>query len=232
MAEEEKDKYSNDLANFINDPGGAISDFWGSITGSDAAEDASRAQSRATELAKSYMDNAYGAQRREMEPWSGAGMDALSQLMGSPTGWTVDGKQQLGSQPAFMKDWEQDPGYKFRMSEGLKAINAAASAGGRAGGGRTMKDLMRFGQDYASQEYGKVYDRGLSRLGTIAGMGYGASGQTAQHAGQYGQTIANLYTNLGQAQAGAAMMPYQNMMGLLGQMAGVGVGVGVNNLLK
>lgn len=53
----------------------------------------------------------------------------------------------------------KDPSYGFRLSEGVKARERLASAGGRTLGGRTLKELTRYGQDYASTEYGKAYDR-------------------------------------------------------------------------
>ena len=74
-------------------------------------------------------------------------------------------------------DVTQDPGYDFRMQEGLKAIRRGAAAGSGARGGATMKALTRYGQNLASDEYGKAYDRAvgkylLDRQNTIDERGF------------------------------------------------------------
>ena len=58
---------------------------------------------------------------------------------------------------------EEDPGYKFRLQEGLKAIRRGAAAGSGARGGATLKALTRFGQESASQEYQSAYNRAVGR---------------------------------------------------------------------
>ena len=51
------------------------------------------------------------------------------------------------------------PGFQFRLGEGLKALQRSAAAKGTLLTGGTLKGLMSFGQDMASQEYGNVYNR-------------------------------------------------------------------------
>jgi hypothetical protein len=84
---------------------------------------------------------------------------------GSPEGWAkahyenhgmMEGRQ-LPSAANFQ--FEQDPGYQFRLNEGNKAIGRATSTGALPSGGATLKALTRFGQDYASNEYGNAYGR-------------------------------------------------------------------------
>jgi hypothetical protein len=55
----------------------------------------------------------------------------------------------------------EDPGYRFRLDEGLRGIEAGAAAKGMLRGGRTLKGLIDYGQSAASQEYEKAYDRRL-----------------------------------------------------------------------
>lgn len=59
------------------------------------------------------------------------------------------------------EDLYNDPSYQFRFNEGAKASERMASAGGRVLGGRTLKELMRYGQDFASNEFGQAYGRAL-----------------------------------------------------------------------
>ena len=54
------------------------------------------------------------------------------------------------------------PGYEFRRREGQRAIENAASAKGMLRTGNTWKDLLKYGQDYATAEYDKTYGRARS----------------------------------------------------------------------
>lgn len=65
-----------------------------------------------------------------------------------------------------------DPSYQFRLKQGMDAIQSAAAARGMLNSGRTLKELLRYGQDYASQEYMNEYTRrlNLSQLGLQAAM--------------------------------------------------------------
>jgi hypothetical protein len=62
-------------------------------------------------------------------------------------------------QDGFKFDFQKDPGYQFRMDEGLKAIGAGGSARGNRLSGAADKDRMRFAQGLASEEFGKAYGR-------------------------------------------------------------------------
>jgi hypothetical protein len=65
-------------------------------------------------------------------------------------------------------DMGQDPGYQFRLSEGQKALERSGAARGVTNTGGNMKGLLDYGQQAASQEYGKVYDRNLNTYNTNA----------------------------------------------------------------
>lgn len=61
--------------------------------------------------------------------------------------------------PTGQEALNQDPGYQFRMQEGMKAINASAAAKGGLQSGAALKAAQQYGQGLASQEYGNVYAR-------------------------------------------------------------------------
>jgi len=99
-------------------------------------------------------------------------------------------------------DVTQDPGYQFRMRQGEQALQRQQSAGGRSMSGAALKEMGRYSQGLASQEYGAAYNRAsslrgerLSMLGQLGQMGYGAASQQAQgsmaltgaETGMYGQ---------------------------------------------
>lgn len=55
--------------------------------------------------------------------------------------------------------FKKEPGYNFRLSEGLKAVENSAAARGTLKSGRTMKELERYGQGFASNEFNNAYGR-------------------------------------------------------------------------
>lgn len=61
--------------------------------------------------------------------------------------------------PEFNFDFKTDPGFQFRMGEGVNALQN--SAAGRTGilSGNTLRGITEFGQGLASEEYGKAYGR-------------------------------------------------------------------------
>ncbi len=95
----------------------------------------------------------------------------------------------------------QDPGYQFRLDQGTKAMNAAASARGRSMGGAAMKELSRYGQDYASNEYGNAYNR----LAAQAGVGQSATNSMANMGQQYAQQFGNNQAAIGNASAAGSI---------------------------
>ena len=89
----------------------------------------------------------------------------------------------------------RDPGYGFRLREGLKAVDAQAAARGGLISGAALKASQRFGQDMASQEYNNAFNRYQAmRQNTLApyqqlqGVGLTTAGQISNVLGNYGQT--------------------------------------------
>jgi len=66
-------------------------------------------------------------------------------------------------------DMAKDPGYAFRLKQGLGAMQSSAAAKGFLRTGATVKDLGNYAQDYASQEYGNVFNRSLQGYNTRFG---------------------------------------------------------------
>jgi hypothetical protein len=62
-----------------------------------------------------------------------------------------------------------DPSYQFRLSEGQRALDASAAARGTLRTGGHLKDTIGYGQQFASQEYGNIYDRAAQQYGVNRG---------------------------------------------------------------
>lgn len=109
-----------------------------------------------------------------------------------------------------LADFEQDPGYAFRVSEGMKALERSAAARGSLFGGGTLRALTRYGQDMGSQEYLNAYNRfqqnRLTRynmLAGVAGLGQTSAGQLVSAGQQTAGNIGNFLVG-GATAAGAA----------------------------
>jgi hypothetical protein len=105
-----------------------------------------------------------------------------------------------------MADYQADPGYAFRLSEGQKAIDRSAAARGGTQSGAALRAATRYGQDMGSQEYGNAYNRyqtnrtnQLQPLGSLMTSGQNAAAGAGAAAGQYGANAGNLMMQGGQA---------------------------------
>jgi hypothetical protein len=116
-----------------------------------------------------------------------------------------------------------DPGYQFRLAEGMKGLERSAAARGGLLSGSTLKGIQRYGQDMASQEYTNAFNRyQAERTGTLNPF--------QAMAGQ-GQSTANTLSNLGMNYAGQAGEAYQGAAnarasGYVGQANAIGGTIG------
>lgn len=191
----------------------------GGLIASKGSKDAASTQAASADRAADLGWQQYQQTREDQAPWRAAGTAALSQL----TGGLQPGGEYM--RPFSMADYQADPGYAFRLSEGEKGITRAATAGGSRYSGATLKALARFNSDQASQEYGKAYDRynndvstRFNRLASVAGIGQTATNQTAaagaQAVGQVGQAIQDA----GTARASGYVGTGNAINGALGQV--------------
>jgi hypothetical protein len=120
---------------------------------------------------------------------AGSGLNRKQWLAGAPAGSGVGA------------GLETSPGYQFRLGEGLKALERSAAARGTLLTGGTLKGLARYGQDYASNEYANR----VQQLMGLSQMGMGAAGGAGSAASAYGREGGDLYTQMGNAQAGGTV---------------------------
>lgn len=173
------------------------------IFGPNSTDRAIDAQTNATNAANATALSIFNQQRADNEPFRQAGIKALGGL----------------EENKFMDNFQQDPGFQFRLAEGNKAINAAAAARGLGTSGATLKALTRFGQDFASNEYNNIYNRQFNRLSALAGLGSSANQAGMNAAGNYGNTVSNNFMGLGNATAAAEIAEANRGAQLLGGLA-------------
>jgi hypothetical protein len=125
-------------------------------------------------------------------------------------------------------DFQADPGYAFRLSEGMKALDRTAASRGGLLSGATLKGAQQYGQGLASQEYQNAFNRyqanraqqaqeygnafnrfqtertnTLAPLQSLAGVGQSATQQAQQAAQNYATGATNTYGTLGAGQTSA-----------------------------
>jgi hypothetical protein len=194
-----------------------------------AADKAAGAQKRAARDAAAAQEQAYARQEELQEPFRQAGLTAQNRLMdylALSENKTAPGYGKY-ARDFSMADFEADPGYGFRMSEGMKALERSAAARGGLLSGATLKGIQRFGQDTASAEYLNAFNRyqanranQLNPLQSLMGAGQTSTNVLTGAAGQTGQGMANTAMAGGQARASG----YANMASALNQ----GLSTGAN----
>lgn len=197
---------------FINDIGGSVVDdtLGTNIFGPNATDRALQYQREGANAANQFLGQTHQSQLDYLDPWNETGTASMQDLAGGN----------------FMNNWQQDPGYQFRLQEGMKAIEGSAAAKGMLNSSGTMKNLMRYGQGLASDEYGKIYDREYNRLSQLAGYGQDANNSRVNVTGAYGANVSNNMTGMANANASAEIAQANRTAGIMGQGAqGVGTGM-------
>jgi hypothetical protein len=168
----------------------------------DAVEQAAQIGAGASNAATAAQERMFNQQMALQEPWRQAGQTALNQLAPLAANY-----QKFG-----MDQFQQDPGYAFRLSEGQKALDRSAAARGGLISGNALKAATRYGQDMGSQEYTNAFNRyqternaQLNPLQSLAGVGQTAANQLGAAAGQYGTNMANTALGAGATAGNAAI---------------------------
>lgn len=110
--------------------------------------------------------------------------DFHSFLPGNETRTAVPASSR-GMTPGF-DGFEASPGYQFRVSEAMKAIERSAAARGNLRSGATMDALQRRVQGVASDEY----ENFANRLAALAGIGQTANAGSAAAGANYASGVA------------------------------------------
>jgi hypothetical protein len=182
----------------------------GGYMASRGAQGAADTQAAAADRAAALQKQMFDEQQKMSAPYREAGVTGQNRLMellglGGNTGAAGYGKY---AQDFGMSDFQADPGYAFRLSEGQQALDRSAAARGGTQSGAALKAAARYGQDMGSQEYGNAYNRyqtnrtnQLAPLGSLMSSGQAAAAGAAANAGTYGANAGNLMMQGGQAQA-------------------------------
>jgi hypothetical protein len=149
------------------------------LLGASASKSAANTQAASADRSLELQERMFNKQLELQEPFRQAGVNALNK---------IESGDIMGS---------MDPSYSFRFQEGLKALDRSAAARGGLLSGGALKAAQRYGQEFASNEFGNAYNRLASR----AGFGQTASTNMGGAAGSFGANAGNLMTGAGAARA-------------------------------
>lgn len=211
---------------------------------------------------QSQLTDAYGQTRNALELGRSRSLGGLDSARGTLTPFIDDRGSRLaalydsGSLNNF-GDFQADPGYQFRLEQGMKALERKRAAMGGRLGGDALKELMDYNSGLASQEYGNFANRQLALRGQQIGAAGGVDqqqiglrgrladlyqagsgieerfgGNMATAAGQYGASSAGLSTAEADRLSGLASQHGANLSNLYtgeaNQLANINQGLGSN----
>ena len=201
----------------------------GALIGGIASTQAAKTQASAANNATNLQAQMWQTQQANQAPFLAGGTAAenkMLSLLGLSGNPTDPGYGSLNA-PFTYNDMTADPGYGFRLQQGLKSMNQTAAARGGLISGSALKAGQQFGQDMASQEYQNAFNRYqvnrsniLNPLQSLAG-----AGQTA--ATTLGSQGTQAATNIGNTMMSAANANASGYVGTANAISG-GVGQYVN----
>lgn len=187
-----------------------------------AAKSAANATAASADKATELQREMFQQQRQDQMPFMQAGQTALNALIPMATNY-----QKFG-----MDQFQQDPGYGFRLAEGQKALDRQAAARGGLISGSALKAAQRYGQEMGSQEYTNAFNRyqternaQLNPLQSLAGVGQTSTNTLGQAGQNYASNVGNALMNQG-ANLGNARMAGANAYG--SALSGIGSAYGRN----
>jgi hypothetical protein len=169
----------------------SLASMYGASKLGQASMDAANRVAAANQSATQLQSQMYQDQVARQQPFYQAGLNALP----SYTKGVMPGGDLV--RPFAATDFQADPGYGFRMSEGLKALDRSAASRGNLLSGATLKGAQRFGQDIASNEYNNAYNRYVGNQATQRNALAGLTGFAPPAAQQIANAGSNYATNAG-----------------------------------
>jgi hypothetical protein len=183
-----------------------------SLVGAKASKSAASTQAAAADRAAELQKEQFERQVELQAPFREAGVRALPELEAASR-YT----------PFGMGQFQQDPGYAFRLAEGQKALDRQAAARGGLISGGALKAAQRYGQEMGTQEYTNAFNRyqiernaRLNPLQSLAGFGQTSVNQLGQAGQNYASNVGNLMTGGAAAQAAGQVGAANAITGGLG----------------
>ncbi len=159
---------------------------------------------KATDRAANHQVSGEQAAQNQLNPYMDTGKQANTMMQDKLSSGQLGGTFTPG-------DLTNDPGYKFRLSQGEEALGRKQSAGGNYFSGAALKQAQDYGQGLADQTYNDAFNRWKQEQDNTYGM---LSGQSAQGLGAAEQWGGHA-TNIGDIMANRTIAKENQRMGML-----------------
>lgn len=205
---------------------GIVASIGGALITSNAMGDAADEQSQSASDATGLQKYIFDTTNEQQAPFRQGGTEAVNELrrlLGLGGDATSAGYGSM-NRDFGMADFQADPGYGFRVSEGMKALENSAAARGGLLSGNFLRGATKYGQDMGSQEYGNAFNRfqtsrtnRLNPLLSIADKGQLANQQSAQAGQNYANQAGNNMMGAGNARASSYLGQANALTGAINQ---------------
>jgi hypothetical protein len=156
-------------------------------------------------------------------PWlMQQGQGALGQQqVGAPGTTAQPGQSPQQAATNAYEMFKQSTGYQTRFGEGMRALNAGYAGAGVVQSGAAQKAALRFGQDFASNEFGNW----MGYLGNQQGVGFAGASALSGVGQGFADRMGDISQNNANATAQAAALRAQNKGALYTGLAGIAGGL-------
>ena len=170
----------------------------GGALASNAQGKAAQAQQQSASDQLALQKQMFDKQVELQAPFRQAGLTGQNRLMDvlGLSGNTQAQGYGSANQNFTPSDLTTDPSYQFRLSEGLKALDAQAAARGGLISGNALRGAENYGQNAASQEYQNAYNRYQTNRANLLNPLQSLAGQAQSSANTLG-TAAQNYASTG-----------------------------------
>lgn len=190
---------------------GAAGAIGGGILASKASKSAAKTQAAAADRAAQLQHEQYLQTRGDLEPYRNLGTGSIGLYNDSL------GLNGAAGNTRAVNAFQAGPGYSFAMNEGIKARDMSAAARGGLYSGAYAKELTRYGQGVANQEYGGWQNR---LFGNVQ-LGQNAAAMTGNLGAQAANAQGNYLTQGANATAAGQIGSANAWLGALQGVAGV-----------
>jgi len=218
--------------------------LWDDVTGQSAADDAAKAQQKATDASLALQRESRDIAREDQAPFRDAGVNAIPGLEKSISqGQRINtGQRQFQKLNNFAKPMNQalflanDPVMNYAAKEAGRTIGAQTAATGKLGSGEQYRVLQNTLGDMAQSrlndrrgeltnligQQSNIFSQNFNKnnmntnsLFNLVTMGQNAAANQGAATQNATNNMTNLLTNQGNANAAAATAGYNNIMGLV-----------------
>lgn len=187
--------------------------------GQQQARKEGKRQAASAAAGRELVSEQFGATREALQPFITGGRPAFELQQ------ALSGSLGPEAQATAFQNFRDSPGTQFLTEQGLRGVEAGQAAGGGLGGGQRLRELTKFSQGLALQDFNQQFGRlgEISRTGLSASQALGGIG--AQQAGQQAGLLGQQAQARSAGELGAQQATAQGIEQFVGQIGPIVAGI-------